>query len=742
MNNKSEISRFDSETLKNVLNNAFPQELVDSHSCIAQEIINLSQTLSYQYQLDFPELKTITSLAQLKISNTQIPVDEHKKSLTLIYQALVKNKQIEKYYFTAFIVSVMRSPSHDHQQFEHYKAITLLVCLKLYAMGSHESAIEKVCNEIRQWSLGKRNDLANNLPDVIDIDMKRLIDELDSKRKEKFEISKSSRVEKQLSKIHVPYNNSFYYKDGILRSKRLRAPGTPPTTLIVNTIEFEGTDVDTFQVTELTEVKAHQEVWANEEAASERTKRQLLISIKNASDNGYAVQKLQAQAIGNQIQKNNLLLPCNINLATKFEIQTLLSYCMNPSIVCEKTRSFLLASLTLGSSFERINQLNFNSVNNSLVIEHTLPTQKQRKPIIKLLTPTKTTFFIELPYDITANLLNDLDDSTSDKISKLLSTINKKHGTRLTTTKISSYLRFLLKKESIDPTIIALIQGETAKTNPELSYTHLSDLDVKQTYDRFLSYLERLCSKTTKIQFKCQINVREKSKIGSPLVMSDEVMSAFFKTLEINISAMSGSSSPQRHNLVTYYVLFTLAISSGYRPVTGWLGKITDYNLLNLSLWISDKEILQSETGRLIILPKIALRILKRYLQYLKAGAVDASRVNLDISARYQQAITGEQHLFFFITDDAIEEVTPSTMAAHFDSVLPLPLNWHRHYVRSLLFKKEIHPELIAAWMGHAQLNEPAFTRFSSYSIGDLNKISNLINKKLTSVNCKEISFV
>ena len=113
MNNKSEDSRFDFETLKNVLNNAFPQELVDSHSCIAREIINLSQTLSYQYQLDFPELKTITSLAQLKISNTQIPVDEHKKSLTLIYQALVKNKQIEKYYFTAFIVSVIRARSRS-----------------------------------------------------------------------------------------------------------------------------------------------------------------------------------------------------------------------------------------------------------------------------------------------------------------------------------------------------------------------------------------------------------------------------------------------------------------------------------------------------------------------------------------------------------------------------------------------------------------------------------------------------
>lgn len=738
MSNKSALSKFEIETLKNVLNNAFPQELIDKHGSIADEIISLTQLLSYQYQLDFPELETIKSLAQLKISNTQIPVDEHKKSLTLIYQALVKNKQIEKYYFTAFIVSVMRSPSHDHQQFEHYKAITLLVCAKLYAKGDHESAIKSVCNEIRQWSLGKRNDLANNLPDVIDIDMGKLLDELDSKRKEKFEINKSSRLGNQLSNIYVPYNDSYYLNDGILRKKALRDPGAPPTSLIINPVEFEGPDT----VTELIEIQMHQEAWASEEAASERKKKSFLVSMKQPSGNGYAIQKLQAQAIINQIQKNNMRLACAINQATKFEIRVLISYCLDSSKVSEKTRSFLLASLTLGSSLERINQLNYNSANNSLIIEHILPTQKQRKPIIKLITPTKTKFFIELPLDITTNLLSDLDDSTLDRISKLLSFINKKHGASLTKTKISSYLRYTFKQESVDPTIIALIEGQTAQIAPELSYTHLSNLDVQQTYYRFLTYLENLSSKSNNIQFKRQNNIQEESPIGSPLVMSDGILFCFFKTLDKNIKELSGYYSQSQHNLVTYYALFTLALSSGYRPVTGWLGKISDYNLHSSTLWISDKEILQSETGRLITLPQIALRILKRYLQYLKAGAVDASKLNLEISARYQQAITGEQHLFFFITNNSIEEVTPTSMTAHFDSVFPLPLNWHRHYIRSLLCKEKIHPELIAAWMGHAQLNEPAFTRFSSYSIVDLKIISDLINQKLTSVNCKEISFV
>ncbi|WP_028764594.1 hypothetical protein [Shewanella colwelliana] len=738
MNVDSELSRFNIETLKNALNNAFPEELTDYHSCIADEIINLIEVLSHRYQRDFPELTTIKFLAKKKVKNTQADLEAHKNNLSFLYQVLVKEKQLEKYYFSAFIASVMRSPSQDHQQFEQYKAITLLVCAKLYTMGRHESAIKSVCNEIRQWSLGKRNELSNNLPDVIDSEMKKLIDELDLKRKEKLEVNKSSKVGHQISNIYVPYNDSYNHNKGILRGTTLRDPGAPRTRLIINPVENDGSDT----ITEFIEVQTHQEGWATEEASSEHKKKMFMISMMMPNKSGYAVQKLRAQAISNKILKNHMCLPCDIQQATKFEIRTLLSYCMDPEKVCEKTRSFLLASLTLGSSLERVSQRKYDDKTNSLIQEHKLPTQNQRKRIIKLISPTKTTFFIRLPFDIKTILLNDLDDLTLKKTSKLLSYINKKHGTNLTENKISSYLRHTLKQESIDPTIIALIEGKTTKTVPELSYTHLYELDVNQIYCRFLLYLENLSSKSHKFEPNNQHAHQEKHPIGSPLVMNDEILGKFFRTLEKNISEISDRYSQQQHNFITYYVLFTLAISSGYRPVTGWFGKVTDYNLFNSTFWISDKEMHQALSGRMIILPDIAMSILKHYLRYLKAGKVDSMSLKIEVTERYQDAISGEKHLFFFINDGAIEEVTPKTMTAHFDSVLPLPLNWHRHYVRSLLVDENVPPELIAAWMGHAELNEPAFTRFCSYSINDLKIISNTINTKLVSVDCKEITFV
>lgn len=60
----AELSRFNIETLRNALNNAFPEELTDYHSCIADEIINLIEVLSHRYQRDFPELTTIKFLAK------------------------------------------------------------------------------------------------------------------------------------------------------------------------------------------------------------------------------------------------------------------------------------------------------------------------------------------------------------------------------------------------------------------------------------------------------------------------------------------------------------------------------------------------------------------------------------------------------------------------------------------------------------------------------------------------------
>ncbi|WP_076543070.1 hypothetical protein [Shewanella sp. UCD-KL21] len=734
----SDLSRFDTETIKHAVNNAFPEELIDYHATIAVEIINLTRVLSHQYQREFPELTAIKSLAKIKITNPFTSTEIHKQSLTSLYRELTSKKQLEQYYFTAFISSVMLSPSQDQKQFEQYKAITLFVCAKLYMMGRHESAIKSVCNEIRQWSLGKRNELSNNLPDVITIEMIKLLEALDSKRKEKLEYSNKSRIGRQISNIYVPYNDCHTGSEGILRKTTLRDPGATPTRLIATPVENEDGDI----ITEIKQVKVSNEGWALEEAASDQ-KKSLLISMKKPSKNGYAVQKLMAQATSNRLLKTKMRLPCDIYQATNFEISTLLKYCMDHTIVCEKTRSFILASLTLGTSLQHISQRDYNLSKNTLEFEHILPTQSQRKRIIKLISPIQTLLVIQLPNDIKTHLLNDLEQSTLDKISNLLKHINKQHRTNLSTQKISNYLAQKLKQEAIDPTIIALIQGQTADEIPALSYTHLAEQTVNKTYQRFLKFLENSSIKFEYIlKFDYSIEHEKNKVIGSPLVIGDEILAKFFNTIEQNISDISDLYSHSRHNLITYYVLFTLAISSGYRPVTGWLGKITDYNLLNHTLWISDKEMHQSISGRVIKIPEIAVSILEHYKQYLKAGKVEFMNRKIALSQRYDHAITGEEHLFFFITDNKIEEVTPKTMTDHFDRVLPLPLNWHRHYIRSLLVREEINPELIAAWMGHSELNEPAFTRFCSYSINDLSIISDYINKKLASVNCRGINFV
>ncbi|NRB24388.1 hypothetical protein [Shewanella sp.] len=169
------LTRFEEEIIHNALSNAFPPSLEASHPLIAQEILRLTQLLKPQYIDDFPELSIVTDRAENILGPLQSVEagDLHK-----LYNSLKKQRQLEELYFVAFLSCTMDSPSQDSDQFDQYKALTFFVSVKLYILGAHESAIKAVCNEVRQWALGQRDSLSNQLPEVIRNQFANLIDDL------------------------------------------------------------------------------------------------------------------------------------------------------------------------------------------------------------------------------------------------------------------------------------------------------------------------------------------------------------------------------------------------------------------------------------------------------------------------------------------------------------------------------------------------------------------------------------
>ena len=97
-----------------------------------------------------------------------------------------------------------------------------------------------------------------------------------------------------------------------------------------------------------------------------------------------------------------------------------------------------------------------------------------------------------------------------------------------------------------------------------------------------------------------------------------------------------------------------------------------------------------------------------------------------------QSVEEGKAPLLFFVEDDKIKFVRPALLEKRLTSVLPLPLNWHRHFMRTKLRQLGFSGQQVDAWMGHAGFGGEAFSRYSGLAMRDLKDIAERIDTFLT----------
>jgi hypothetical protein len=335
------------------------------------------------------------------------------------------------------------------------------------------------------------------------------------------------------------------------------------------------------------------------------------------------------------------------------------------------------------------------------------------------------------------------EEVSDAEIKRFLKDLNKSHHVNITQTKISTFLTSKLKQEGIDPVLIELIKGSKPNELAALSYTQLDTKTLLTTFERYARFLAHLSACPAFALTPCDIGAEI---IGSPLAIAPGILKQLFLAISDKLTQLNTSNvatfSTHYHNLVTVHAAMILALSSGYRPVTGWLGKITDINLASGQFWISDKENLVGDASRVIVLPAVARDCLKQYLVYLNKADFYFRNTQRELHQRYQDAASGLEHLFFFRSETDWQEVTPKTMAPIFDPIFPLQPNWHRHHIRTMLFQANIHSDLIAAWMGHAEVGEVSFAQYSSLSVSQLNQIADAIEQHLELLEIKAVSYV
>ncbi|WP_413692104.1 hypothetical protein [Psychromonas sp. KJ10-2] len=505
------------------------------------------------------------------------------------------------------------------------------------------------------------------------------------------------------------------------------------------------------------------EKWEQEENNGNE-KELIVVTVKEPathhSRSHYGAQAVQAKAISEHIIQNKISSSCNINQATEFEIHQLLAYCEDHyNSSAEEQRpvvKYLMLMLFLGNSYEQIidTKLSLKNGNSTLTRKHAIPSQKQRPEVALYLPDVSKSFDITFPSYLKNTKL--LKQVTKEDLSSALSIINKLYHTHLTLHKISGFLSHHQKQAGIDPVLTQLISDPDVQKLPALSYTHIDIENLSNSFNNYVGYLYKIAPTLSIsrpiISMKKLPKIKEVSdnrQLGSALDVPEYILSSLMNKLITRINKSTANKiywfTADHHDLITSYTQMVLGLSSGYRPVTGWLGKKSDLNLFSGEYYIADKDSLAIDSGRIVIIPPLTVKIIEQYLAFVSQAARYFKNTKPLLSKRYQNILNSRKHLFFYRNTQSpeklFEESTPETIILQFD-YFPLPPNWHRHQLRTLLHKSQIAPDLMDAWMGHTSISQTAFSQFSSIGTEDLRGISLLIENLLQRIGVKEKAFV
>ena len=715
---------------------------VSENGALANEVIRLCDILDARYAAHFTEMTFLLNESKRYQCDSPLP-------LTEVYSNFKDKNFLTLYVVACFVAVDINRVSYDIKQYDQYKALTLLVVTHLSFQGDHESKIERLCNELRQYALGKRERLAAYLPDMLQTTFPHLIEELEVLLQS--DELQQINVGRQIANIKVPYQATFENKRGFHRnvgSREFKREGRLHIT------EKKYIDDDrSVSVVEIKELKFgdlgdKSASWVDEEERSANSRSISMVTSQEFVTKDYGAQALQARAVNERIRKKSMMLTCELSSMTPLELHHMVVDCIaslrNQDEHQECARLLLLMLLT-GNRFEDIKSWQARRNNSRRIIgvkrKFTLPSQKLRKELLPFIRNVVQEYTLPLPLNLVSDLNSFKFGSTEEKdVKAFLSIIKKRHDVGLTLSKITSYLPQTLKGNGIDCTLIDLITGFDAKNQPARFYTYVPYDELLAVVRRYFNHI----NKAADTDYLLDLDVNETGQsLGSPLYIDTRILKSIFTKIKTKLCDISPELedyySEENHNLRAIYLQLVLGLVSGYRPVEGWFGNIDDIHFSTGEYRIAEKERGTVYSGRTVLLPEITLVHLKGYMHYCEEAAIHFSVTDRELSQRYRQSLNGNMPFCFYRYQERIQEVTPSTYMQHIDSIFPLPANWTRHYLRSLLFSHDISDELIGAWMGHIHSNQLPFAQFSQVSRQDLQQIRDLLQEHIISLLSGEL---
>lgn len=752
----------------NFITEMFPEYLNEDEKCVLAlhvEYLLLGSTkeLSEIFSI---ELAAIYKDILPHIVNRELYTVEDNQSWNLnstglniiegINKAVRKKRMIYKYHATTFISSTLQYRQYNIDRFNQYKLLVLLCVTRLANMGSPSSTIHKILSEIRQLSLGKRDELLPHLPDPCITDLKTLINELDENRHSEIV---AERIGIFLSYYYVSFNDAYSHK---IRSEfNKKNTERTVTTIIVSPKAREDEDDEGYSVHRLkTEVKDNNKVrdyWDTEEENNIPEKIQAFAVIKSTASDPieHTRRSMKAKNIVDRLSMRNQSLSCDYKILTAYEITILLTCILddltNKSYNFNKANTLLFCVL-FGRSVIDIEEMQEQrktrfvyDKNNEcwkIKVKHTVTTFKQEKAVEHLITEVSDHVEYYLPDQLSSHLTKRLSVASKEEVGNYLTAVNKKFNTRLSISRIASYFMDFCKDKNIDPVLIEVISQTTSRQDSAIPYTHITQQQINTTLNVFVSYLNKLLAvkHNDLLAPNLALNINKGNSIGSPLMLKDSEIIKVNQQHTHHINNLNSSEFKdinRLHNELVFYLYKMLTLASGYRAVSGTGGKFSDINFISNEYWISDKENRDRESARIIVLPDMVIQQLEEYQKYLahlkfkvKYSAINIAK-KIDAVLDEAESDNKSHFLFFISSDDEIEEVSPKTIKPYMDKQFPVQLNWNRHYIRSKLMALNISPPVIYHFMGHDDIGSEGMGRYSGLSYYDFKALSVVINSIL-----------
>lgn len=297
---------------------------------------------------------------------------------------------------------------------------------------------------------------------------------------------------------------------------------------------------------------------------------------------------------------------------------------------------------------------------------------------------------------------------------------------RLSPEKIRRVLPGILANQGCDQTVTWMLTSDTSKANePRMFYTRHSVAHLQCAYARAARRLARdLGTKTVSLDRPNPLGSENAPSVGARFVLRLDDLKGLITGLTEQLKdhrrmPLELSGIRRYHDA---YLLFTWLMQSLHttaRPTSRPNALYTSWNdssRTGTSIWVglAEKDNRYSEKARPVCLTPLLQTQFFHYRQHF-----DGLRKRLGLSHKLKSQAEGDLPLFVVGNGGQIQALRPAWLEEQMRSrFAPLPANFHRAFLRTQLLERGCSPEAVDAFMGHANLGESPYTRYSTFDYG------------------------